>query len=256
MEVIVREDREGIAFLTINRPEKYNALNASVFAQLDQHISDVLLDNSVKGILIKGAGEKAFAAGADIAEFSGLTSKEAEALSLHGQAVFRRLEASFKPTLALVHGFALGGGLELAMACQLRYVTEEAQMGLPESSLGILPGYGGTQRLPALVGKAKALELILSGRKISGAEAARIGLANAVFSNKEDALDAAMHWFADVFQKAPLAIREVIACLHADKQADGFALEAKSFGLLSQSHDFKEGVAAFLEKRKPSFKGN
>jgi enoyl-CoA hydratase len=248
---------DGIARITVNRPDKLNALNAIVFAELEDAVTRVETDSAVHGVIVTGAGSKAFVAGADIKELAVQSPIEGKVRSATGQAVFRRLEQCGKPVVAAVNGFALGGGCELAMACHLRVASEQAKFGQPEVKLGIGPGYGGTVRLPRLVGKGRALELLLTGRTIDAEEALRIGLVNRVvpadrlFAETEALL-------RSILENGPLAIR---ACLEAvDAGSDmgtdeALLLEANQFGLLSATADMKEGTKAFLEKRTAAFKG-
>jgi enoyl-CoA hydratase len=248
---------DRIARITINRPDKLNALNATVIAELGDAVTRIETDAAIGAVILTGAGQKAFAAGADISELAGQTPLEGKARSILGQQVFRRLERCGKPVLAAVNGFALGGGCELAMACHIRLAAENAKFGQPEATLGIGPGYGGTVRLPRLVGKGRALELLLTGTMIDAVEAHRIGLVNRVVP--ADRLLAEAEALARaILENGPLAVQ---ACLEAvDAGLDtsleqALLLEANHFGLLSASSDMKEGTKAFLEKRKPVFKG-
>jgi enoyl-CoA hydratase len=248
---------DAIARVTINRPDKLNALNATVIAELGDAITRIETDAAVRGVIVTGAGQKAFVAGADITELAGQTPLEGKARSMLGQQVFSRLERCGKPVVAAVNGFALGGGCELAMACHIRLASEHAKFGQPEVKLGIGPGYGGTARLPRLVGKGRALELLLTGGMIDAAEAYRIGLVNRVVP-ADRLMTEAEGMVRAILENGPLAIR---ACLEAvdvglETSLDqALLLEANHFGLLSASADMKEGTKAFLEKRKPSFKG-
>lgn len=248
---------DGIARVTVNRPDKLNALNATVIAELGDAVTRIETDAAVRGVILTGSGQKAFVAGADIAELTAQTPMEGKARSTLGQQVFRRLERCGKPVIAAINGFALGGGCELAMACHIRIAAEHARFGQPEVKLGIGPGYGGTARLPRLVGKGRALELLLTGGMIDAAEAYRIGLVNRVVpADKLLAESEAM--LRTILENGPLAIR---ACLEAvdaglDTSLDqALLLEANYFGLLSATKDMREGTTAFLEKRKPLFKG-
>ena len=248
---------DGIARITVNRPDKLNALNAIVIAELGDAVTRIETDSAVRGVIITGSGEKAFVAGADIAELAAQSPMEGKTRSAAGQAVFRRLEQCGKPVIAAVNGFALGGGCELAMACHIRLAGEQAKFGQPEVKLGIWPGYGGTVRLPRLVGKGRALELLLTGRTIDAEEAFRIGLVNRVVP-ADRLLAEAEAMLRTILGNGPLAIR---ACLEAvdagpDMTIDqGLLLEANQFGLLSATSDMKEGTKAFLEKRTAVFKG-
>lgn len=249
--------QDRIATVTINRPDKLNALNATVIAELDQVIAVLERDSSVCGVILTGAGPKAFVAGADISELAGQSPLEGKARSLMGQAVFRRFEALRKPVIAAVNGFCLGGGCELAMACHLRIASENARFGQPEVKLGIGPGYGGTVRLPRLVGRGRALELLLTGEMIDAAEAWRIGLVNRVVP-AERLLPEATATLAKMLAMGPLAVAAVLEAVDAGfemPQAEALLLEANHFGLLSATADMREGMAAFLAKRNPQFEG-
>ena len=248
----------GILTLTINRPTKLNALNTDTINELGQAIEQALADAAVRGIVLTGSGEKAFVAGADIAELAATAdAAAAQRLSAHGQAIFRRFETSPKPVVAAVNGFALGGGCELAMACHLRVAAENARFGQPEVNLGLPPGYGGTQRLVQLVGKGKALELLLTADQIKADEALRLGLANHVVPQAE-LLSFAKNLLLKIIGKAPLAVGLTLQCVDAyfnEGGAAGFATEAAAFGQAFATADFKEGTAAFLEKRAAVFQG-
>ncbi|MCC5940394.1 MAG: enoyl-CoA hydratase/isomerase family protein [Balneolaceae bacterium] len=253
--IILEADETGIATLTINRPDKLNALNAEVLGELETAISEVNRDEAVRVLIITGAGEKAFVAGADIKELNTLNKQTGEKLASRGQHIFDAIENSKKPVIAIVNGYALGGGAELAMACHIRIATENAVIGLPEVSLGLIPGYGGTQRLPALVGKSKAMEMILTGKPIKADAAQQSGLVNAVLS-PEEALGYAKKLAGSIINNGPLAISAAIEAVNASGRANGFAREAVLFGQLCETDDFSEGTSAFLEKRKAQFKGN
>lgn len=241
-----------IATVTINRPESLNALNAQVFNDLENVFDFLENDNTVNCIIITGSGEKAFVAGADIKEFSAFSKDEATELSKRGHFVFEKIENSRKPVIAAVNGFALGGGLELAMSCHIRYVSDNAKLGLPEVTLGLIPGYGGTQRLPKLVGKGFANEMIFSAKMISADKAKSIGLANEVFS-LEELLPKTQELAEQIVKNSPLGIAKAITAVNASDLENGMEIEINSFGELFAGGDFKEGVSAFLEKRKPSF---
>jgi enoyl-CoA hydratase len=247
----------AVATLTIHRPSVLNALNAQLFHDLEQAFGIVSRDPSVRVILLTGAGEKAFAAGADINELAQTDADSGERLALRGQAVFAQIAASSKPVIACINGFALGGGLELALACQLRVASDQARLGQPEIKLGLLPGYGGTQRLPRLVGAANALRLLLTGDMIPAAEALRIGLVDEVVPSAE-LMRTAHSLAARIAAQAPLAVAAILEVLRegADLPLDqALALEAKHFGRLSGSADKREGVEAFLAKRPAMFTG-
>ena len=248
---------DGIARITINRPDKLNALNATVMQELSSAVTQVETDDGIRGVLLTGAGPKAFVAGADISELAAQGPVDGKARAQLGQSVFRRLERCGKPVVAAVNGFALGGGCELAMACHLRVASEAAKFGQPEVKLGIGPGYGGTVRLPRLVGKGRALELLLTGDMIDAAEALRIGLVNRVVP-ADRLLPEAETLLRKILENGPLAIRFVIEAVDAGLELsvdDGLLLEANHFGLLSATADMREGTAAFLERRKAGFTG-
>ena len=251
------DNQDGIVILTINRPKALNALNAQVFKELHQFFSkDALEIEGLKGIVITGAGEKSFVAGADISEFKGLTPAQGRALSQRGHDTFFLIERFPKPVIAAVNGFALGGGCELAMACHMRIAGSKARFGQPEVNLGILPGYGGTQRLIQLIGKGKAIELLMTADMIRAEEAKILGLANHVVDQGEE-VDKAKEIIKKIATKAPIAISKVIEAVNAyfDYSADGFGAEVTGFEALSGTADFKEGATAFLEKRAADFKG-
>lgn len=248
----------GILIITINRPDKMNALNKSVIEELGQAISEVYTKNEVRAAVITGAGAKAFVAGADISEFLSLDSKGGEALARKGQElVFSKIENCPKPIVAAVNGFALGGGCELAMACHFRVASENARFGQPEVNLGLIPGYGGTQRLTQLVGKGRAMELMMTGNMIDAAEAHRIGLVNQLTS-AEELLPKTLAVLSLILTKAPLAVGKIIKLVNIAAIGDetGYDAEMKAFGELFDTADAKEGAAAFLEKRKAGFTGN
>lgn len=248
---------DAIATITINRPDKLNALNDAVIAELDDAIARVETDDAIRGVLLTGAGSKAFVAGADIAELAQQGPFDGKARAMAGQAVFRRFERSRKPVVAAINGFALGGGCELAMACHIRIASEAAKFGQPEVKLGICPGYGGTVRLPRLVGRGRALELLLTGGMIDAQEAYRIGLVNRVVP-ADRLMEEATTMLRTILANGPLAVG---LCLEAVDTAldisleDGLLLEANYFGLLASSTDMKEGMQAFLEKRRAAFRG-
>ena len=251
------ELRDAVATVTVNRPEKLNALNAVVIAELGDVADRMRKDPAIQGMILTGAGPKAFVAGADIAEIAAQGPVDGKARALEGQRVFRSLERCGKPVIAAVNGFALGGGCELAMACHLRVASEQARFGQPEVKLGIGPGYGGTVRLPRLVGKGRALEILLTGQMIDAQEAYRIGLINRVVP-ADRLMTESEEILRSIIENGPLAVR---ACLEAvdtglDVGVDeALLLEANLFGLLSGTADMREGTAAFAAKRKPLFKG-
>lgn len=245
-------DDAGIAHLTINRPKKLNALNAQVLDEIALVLDTIETDSDINALLLKGAGDKAFVAGADISELAELDSPGGEAASKKGQGIFGRIEKLDKPVVAVVDGYALGGGAELAMAAHIRVASEGAVIGLPEVSLGLIPGYGGTQRLPALVGKAKAFEMILTGQPVKADEALSSGLVNKV---ADDAEESARSMIQTILKNGPVAILKALQAIRAAGSPAGFETEALLFGELCETDDFKEGTAAFMEKRKPDFSG-
>ncbi len=251
------EVTDQIQTININRPEKLNALNIKTIEELKDCIQTAYDDGEVKGIIITGTGEKSFVAGADIKEIADLNEVNARKFSENGQEVFELIEKCPKPVIAVINGYALGGGMELALACHLRVASENAIMGLPEVTLGIIPGYGGTQRLSQLVGKGKAFELIMTGEKIDATEAFRLGLVNYVCKSIDLAKTKSTDILNKIFENAPLAISMTIDCINAAflPDEDGYLIEANSFANCCTSEDFHEGTKAFLEKRKPNFKG-
>lgn len=252
--VLLDVNDQGIALLTINRPEKLNALNSSLLGEIDRAFADIKAGGDVKGVIITGSGEKAFVAGADIQELKGLNKVSGKDASMKGQHVFQKIEDFPMPVIAFVNGYALGGGAELAMACHLRVATENAVFGLPEVSLGLIPGYGGTQRLARLIGRAKALELILTGGQIKAEEAKSLGLVNRVVRDIND-IGEVKEIMANILKNGPLAIAKAIKAVNASVSEMGFEREAELFGELCETEDAAEGTSAFLEKRKPEFSG-
>ncbi|MCC2547217.1 enoyl-CoA hydratase/isomerase family protein [Hymenobacter sp. BT175] len=247
----------GILTVTLNRPSKLNALNAATIEDIRSVMQQALDDQVVRGIILTGSGEKAFVAGADIAELAALDENKGRRAAEQGQEAFCMIEESTKPVIAAVNGFALGGGCELAMACHLRVASDNARFGQPEVNLGLIPGYGGTQRLPQLIGKAKALELLMTADMIKADEALRLGLVNHVVPQAE-LLPFCQQLLARILTKAPLALGLIIDAVnaHYDKEKHGYQTEANAFGRLFSSEDFKEGTQAFLEKRPAAFRGN
>jgi enoyl-CoA hydratase len=246
----------NICTITINRPDKLNALNKTVFDELNKALDEVAQTDSIRSVIITGAGPKAFVAGADISEFGGLNKTDAMALAKRGQDTFARIENSSKPIVAAVNGFALGGGCELAMSCHFRVASENAKFGQPEVNLGLIPGYGGTQRLVQLVGKGKAMELLMAASLIDANEAKQLGLVNYVTS-PETLLEHTRKLLDTINSKAPLAVASCIKAANAvyNESIDGYALEIEEFGNSFDTEDMKEGVTAFLEKRKANFTG-
>lgn len=254
-EILLRDLSDGIYTLTINRPQALNALNRDVFNALEAFFVEFKGNYDIKGVIITGAGEKAFVAGADIKEFASLDAENGARLSKRGQDILFMIEHFHAPVIAAVNGFALGGGCELAMACHIRVGGSHAKFGQPEVNLGLVPGYGGSQRLIQLIGKGKATEMLLTADMIDADEALRLGLiTHKVESGSE--VDMAKKILAKVAQKGPLAIAKSIELINAyyDKNVDGFAKEYSDFGMTLGSEDCKEGAAAFVEKRKPVFK--
>jgi len=254
---ILSEIKDNVLYVTINRENKLNALNKETLTELADAVAFAINNEEVRAVLLTGAGEKAFVAGADISEFASYTTEQGEALARNGQiTVFDAIENSTKPFIAAINGFALGGGLELAMACHIRVAADSAKMGLPEVSLGIIPGYGGTQRLTQLVGKGIAIEMITTAEMISAEKAEKIGLINYVVPATE-LLAKAEEIITKIKQRAPLAIAAAIIAVNAavSEKINGFEVEIEAFGKCFGTADFKEGSAAFLEKRKPAFKG-
>ncbi len=257
LENVLYEKKGAIAYVTVNRPTVLNALNQRTWADLRTAFENAREDPEVRGIIVTGAGDKAFIAGADISELATLTAVEGERAASNGQAVLNLIENLGKPVIAAVNGFALGGGCETAMACTIRIASENAKFGQPEVKLGILPGGGGTQRLPRLIGRGRALQLILSGETISAQEAYRIGLVNEVVSGAE-LIARAEAILRQINSNAPLAVKFSLEAVNKGletSQAEGLSLEASLFGLCAGTEDKKEGTSAFLAKRKPQFQG-
>jgi enoyl-CoA hydratase len=257
MALVEIDVADRILTATVNRPEKMNALNAQVLEELDAAAVRARTDDAVGAMIVTGIGPKAFIAGADIAELATMTPVSGRAHALRGQAVFSRFENLGKPVIAAINGFALGGGCELALACTLRVASENAKLGQPEVKLGILPGYGGSQRLARIVGEGRAMEICLTGEPITAAEAYRIGLVNRVVPAGE-ALAAARELAAKILANAPLAVAFTMDAIHNGLDLpleDGLELEATLFGVCASTDDMREGMAAFLEKRAARFSG-
>ena len=255
-QLLIVEVIEDIMIITLNREDKMNALNRALLGELKLAISELYTNKALKGAVITGKGTKAFAAGADISEFTSLTKEDAMAMARNGHEIFNSIEQCPKPVIAAVNGFALGGGCELAMACHIRIAGEPARFSQPEVNLGIIPGYGGTQRMTQLVGKGRAFELLMTGNMINAAEAYRIGLVNKLGHNDTLVVDA-MDMIKMISGKAPVAIAKVIKSVNAvfEDGVNGYETEIKEFADCTVTADFKEGATAFLEKRKPNFKG-
>lgn len=249
-------DAEGIATITINRPDKLNALNLGVMNDLEAAFEAAASDNEVQGIILTGAGDRSFVAGADIKQFTELDALDGHRFALRGQAIFNLIEETRKPVIAAVNGFALGGGCELALACHIRVAAENAVFGQPEVNLGIIPGYGGTQRLPRIVGRGLAIELILTGAQIDAQRAYQIGLVNRVVP-ADSLLTEARTMATTITQKAPRAVEMALESIRASDLPlrQGLHYEASLFGQACATEDFQEGAAAFLERRKPAFRG-
>lgn len=254
---IILEKADNIGILYINRPKAMNALNIATIQELGQAIDEVKMDDEIKVLIVTGSGDKAFVAGADIIGFMGLSPEQTRYYTDEGEKIFRKLDALTKPVIAAVNGFALGGGCELAMACDIRLASETAVFGLPEVSLGVIPGYGGTQRLPRLIGEGRAKELTFTAGVIDAAEAYRVGLVNHVYP-LEDLMDEARKLAVKIMKNAPLSVGYAKLAIGQGLQGDldsGLRIESNFFGLCVATEDMKEGTRAFVEKRKPRFKG-
>jgi enoyl-CoA hydratase len=246
-----------LAIVTVDRQEKLNALNAEVFSELGAAFDSLRYDDKVRGVIVTGAGEKAFVAGADIGELAKMDAMDGVRVSRTGQGVFRAIERFSKPVLAAVGGYALGGGLELALACHIRVASENARFGIPEVGLGIIPGYGGTVRLARLVGVGRAVEMALTGEMVGANDALDMGLVTHVVP-REELMDRAKETLRKVTKNGPLAVKMVLESIYRGLDttlAEATAVESQMFGLLASTDDVKEGMTAFLEKRKPDFKG-
>ena len=257
-ENILVQKTAALAQITINRPKKLNALNKATIHELHKAFDALESDVNIKAILLTGSGEKAFVAGADISEFAHFSMEEGAGLAREGQEIlFNFIENLATPVIAAINGFALGGGLELAMACHFRIASDNAKMGLPEVSLGVIPGYGGTQRLPQLVGKGKAMEMMMTAGMISAEDAKNCGLVNHV-TTQEELIPLAEKIASKIVRNSPVAISAAIVAVNANFEdgVNGFDTEINAFGDCFRTEDFREGTTAFLEKRKPNFSGN
>ena len=255
-QYIKTEVKQNVQIILINRPDKMNALNRALINELDLAVQEVYDNDSLKGAVISGVGNKAFAAGADISEFMGLKAEDARKLAETGHAVFNKIENCPKPVIAAINGFALGGGCELAIACHMRIAGETARFGQPEVNLGIVPGYGGTQRMPQLIGKGKAFELLMTADMINGQEAKALGLVNKLGHN-ESLVDSGIEIILKIATKAPLAVAGVIKSINASYEdgVNGFETEIDQFAHCASSGDLQYGVTKKIKKRKANFKG-
>lgn len=257
LQNILIENEGALRLMTINRPSKLNALNRETIAELGQAMRAAEADKSVRAVILTGSGEKAFVAGADISEFAHFSDAQGQELSAKGHEIlFNYVEKMGTPVIAAVNGFALGGGLELAMSCHIRVASTNARVGLPEVSLGVIPGYGGTQRLAQFIGKGRALEMITTAKMVNADEACAMGLMNHVVS-QEELLDTCRKIAGQIAKNSPTAVAAGIRAVNAQysENIDGYAVEIEAFGSCFGTSDFKEGTTAFLEKRKPAFKG-
>lgn len=245
----------GVLTITINRPEKLNALNLQTMEEISSVVDEVYDNDEIKAVIVTGSGQKAFVAGADISEIAEISPIHARKFAERGQEIFFKIENCHKPIIAAVNGFALGGGCELAMSCHFRIAAENAKFGQPEVNLGIIPGYGGTQRLVKNIGRGKAMELMMTGDMLDAKDAYQWGLVNHVVP-ADQLIGKVQEIINKILQKAPVAIGQVISCVNAvGTPKDGYHIEANAFGSCCRTEDFKEGTSAFLEKRKPEFKG-
>ena len=255
--LLLTSDRDAVRTITINRPGKLNALDSATLDALDAAFTAAAADAEVRAIVLTGAGQKAFVAGADISEMNGLTPVQGRDFSLRGQRMMRRVETLPKPVIAMINGFALGGGLELAMCCHMRIAADTAKVGQPEVNLGLIPGFGGSQRLLRLAGRAATLELCLAGAPIDAARALQLGIVNRVVA-ADQLEDETMKLATQLAGSAPLAMRGVLDCVNVGGECgieEGLAYEAAQFGLMFATDDMREGTTAFLERRKPTFVG-
>jgi len=251
--IIFEKDDHGVATVTINRPDKLNALNDEVLNELADVFKAIQIDEDIAAVIVTGSGKKAFVAGADIKELRELDDRSGRMASQKGQQIFQLIEDTRKLVIAAVNGYALGGGAELAMACHLRIAGTNVVFGLPEVGLGLIPGYGGTQRLSRIIGRARALEMILTAKQIKANEAMELGLVNDVVDG--DPVDTARDLITKILKNGPIAIQNAIKAVYHSDHHSGFQVEADLFGQLCDTEDFIEGTSAFLEKRKPEFKG-
>ncbi|HPI20171.1 MAG TPA: enoyl-CoA hydratase-related protein [Candidatus Kapabacteria bacterium] len=256
-QTLLFEKKNNIAKITLNRADKLNALNTLMMSELEDCIKLIEMDTGIRALSITGSGEKAFVAGADIKELNENNRASGRQFAEFGSSVFSRIEQMRIPVVAAINGYALGGGCELALACHIRFASENAKLGQTELNLGLIPGYGGSQRLPRIVGKAKAMEMILSAKVVTAFEAESIGLVNAVFK-QEELMKKTEEFIANIISKGALAVASAIECINASDElslCSGLAFETKKFGEICGTADFKEGTAAFLEKRTANFKG-
>jgi enoyl-CoA hydratase len=254
-QTLLVTEENGICIITINRPDKLNALNKDVFNELHRAVDELIQNQNIKSAIITGAGNKAFVAGADITEFTELKISQASELAARGQRVFDKIENSPKPIVAAVNGFALGGGCELALSCHFIYASENAKFGQPEVNLGLIPGYGGTQRLTQVAGKSRAMEMLMTGKMINAKEAQQYGIVNEVLAS-EELLAKVKEVLVLIQSKAPVAVAKVIECVNNfDHTQQGYDFEIQKFAECFATEDMKEGASAFLEKRKPAFQG-
>lgn len=251
---LLTELKDGILTVTLNRPDKLNALNIKLVEEVEMVMERIYDDPEILCAVFTGSGDKAFAAGADISEIAEINAIHGRKFAERGQEVFAEIENCHKPVIAAVNGFALGGGCELAMACHFRIASENARFGQPEVKLGIIPGYGGTQRLTALIGRGRAIELMTTCDMIDAAEALRIGLVNHVVP-QDELLPKCREILGKIMKQGPIAVAQVIHSVNAYGGAEGYRVEANAFGSCCRTEDFKEGTTAFLEKRKPAFQG-
>ncbi len=256
-KTLLFEKKNKIAKITLNRPDKLNALNTLMMSELEECIKQIERDSGIRALIITGSGEKAFVAGADIKELKENDRASGRQFAEFGSSVFARIEQMRIPVVAAINGYALGGGCELALCCHIRFASENAKLGQTELNLGLIPGYGGSQRLPRIVGKTKAMEMILSAKVVTAYEAESIGLVNAVFK-QDELMEKTEEFIGNIISKGAVAVASAIECINASDElslGSGLAFETKNFGEICGTADFKEGTAAFLEKRTANFKG-